>query len=134
MPPCGCRRLAAEAFIPSVRPGCWPAISANAAIKPDGRLGDALRRAVACPTPWTKLKAASGARRILIVPMYPQYSASTTATVIDEACNWLLQPAQSAGNAVCPQFPRRPGYLDALEQSVRKHWPDNGPLAGGKDN
>jgi protoheme ferro-lyase len=59
------------------------------------------------PDTLDRLKA-SGARRILIVPMYPQYSASTTATVIDEACNWLLGPAQPAGNAVCPQFPRRP--------------------------
>ena len=34
---------------------------------------------------------AAGVNRILLLPMYPQYSATTTATVIDEACNWLLR-------------------------------------------
>lgn len=82
------------------------------------------------PDPLDRL-AASGARRILIVPMYPQYSASTTATVIDEACNWLLSRRNQPEMRFVRNFHDDPGYLDALEQSVRKHWSRHGPLADG---
>jgi ferrochelatase len=74
-----------------------------------------------------RLKA-DGARRILIVPMYPQYAASTTATVVDDAARWLLQTRNQPEMRFVRNFHDHAGYLAALEQSVRKHWQTNGPL------
>jgi ferrochelatase len=74
-----------------------------------------------------QLKAA-GAARILLVPMYPQYAASTTATVVDEACRWLLRTRNQPEMRFIRNFHDNADYIGALEQSVRKHWQANGAL------
>ena len=83
------------------------------------------------PSVLNHLKA-EGARRILIVPMYLQYAASTTATVVDEAARWLLETRNQPEMRFVRNFHDDPGYLAALEQSVRRHWQTSGPL-GNKD-
>lgn len=75
----------------------------------------------------TQLKA-EGATRILLVPMYPHYSASTTATVIDEACTWLQQLRNQPEMRFIRNFHDDEAYLAALEKSVRQHWQANGAL------
>ena len=80
------------------------------------------------PEALTHLKT-EGAQRILIVPMYPQYAASTTATVLDAACQWLTQTRNQPEIRFTRNFHDDDGYLAALEKSVRKHWQANGPLA-----
>ena len=75
---------------------------------------------------------AEGARRILIIPMYPQYAASTTATVVDDTARWLLQTRNQPEMRFVRNFHDHAGYLAALEQSVRRHWQTNGPL-GDRD-
>jgi ferrochelatase len=77
--------------------------------------------APAIPDVLAKLKA-QGASRILVVPMYPQYAASTTATVVDEACRWLTGTRSQPEMRFVRNFHDDAGYLDALEQSVRRHW------------
>jgi ferrochelatase len=79
------------------------------------------------PDVLSRLKA-EGARRILIVPMYPQYAASTTATVVDDAARWLLQTRNQPEMRFVRNFHDHAGYLAALEQSVRRHWQSNGSL------
>jgi protoporphyrin/coproporphyrin ferrochelatase len=69
----------------------------------------------------SRLKAAN-ARRILIVPLYPQYAASTTATVIDELADWLKATRHQPEIRTVRNFHDDPGYLAALEARVRKHW------------
>lgn len=71
---------------------------------------------------------AEGASRILLVPMYPQYSASTTATVLDEASRWLLRTRNQPEMRCVRNFHDNEAYLTALEKSVRKHWQTNGAL------
>lgn len=68
-----------------------------------------------------RLKA-EGARRILVVPMYPQYAASTTATVLDKAGAWLASTRNQPEMRFVRNFHDDDGYLGALEQSVRRHW------------
>jgi len=75
----------------------------------------------------SKLKA-GGTTRILLVPMYPQYSSSTTATVVDEAAKWLLKMRNQPEIRFIRNFHDDPGYIAALEKSVRKHWQANGQL------
>lgn len=82
------------------------------------------------PNVLAELKA-EGARRILVIPMYPQYAASTTATVVDEAARWLLKTRNQPEMRFVRNFHDHPGYLDALEKTVRRHWQQNGPLGEG---
>ncbi|NJD25234.1 MAG: ferrochelatase [Betaproteobacteria bacterium] len=82
------------------------------------------------PAALSRLKA-EGATRILLVPLYPQYSASTTATAIDEACHWLLGQRNQPEMRFVRSYPDDPGYLAALEQSVRDNWVRCGPPGPG---
>ncbi|HFQ15198.1 MAG TPA: ferrochelatase [Rhodobacteraceae bacterium] len=62
-----------------------------------------------------------GAEKILLFPLYPQYSASTTATVVDDAMAHLrVLRAQPAMRCV-PPFPDDPAYIGALAASVKTH-------------
>ncbi len=79
------------------------------------------------PAVLNELKA-QGATRILLVPMYPQYAASTTATVIDEASRWLLKTRNQPEMRFVRNFHDDAGYIDALAASVRRHWQAHGAL------
>ncbi len=57
--------------------------------------------------------------RILVVPLYPQYSATTTATVNDEAFRALIGMRRQPAIRTVPSFPDHPLYIEALAQSVR---------------
>lgn len=81
------------------------------------------------PSVLDRLKA-EGATRILLVPMYPQYSATTTATAIDEAAHWLCRQRNQPELRTIRNFHDDDGYLAALERSVRRYWQQNGPLTG----
>ncbi|WP_153145992.1 ferrochelatase [Dechloromonas sp. H13] len=77
-----------------------------------------------------RLKA-DGATRILLLPMYPQYSASTTATVVDAACHWLLARRNQPEMRFVRNFHDDPAYIAALAQTVRSHWMKHGRLEAG---
>ena len=72
-----------------------------------------------------RMKAA-GADRILVVPLYPQYSASTTASIFDDVADW----GQRQRNLPALRFVRNyhddPRYIAALAASVREHWNKTG--------
>lgn len=65
----------------------------------------------------TALKDA-GCTRILVAPLYPQYSAATTATVMDKVFDvlkrWRWQPALRT----LPPYHDDPAYIDALASSI----------------
>ncbi len=67
-----------------------------------------------------------GCTRILVVPMYPQYSASTTATVIDEVGRCLAHWRNQPEIRFVRSFQDDPGYIAALVASVREHWAVHG--------
>lgn len=69
---------------------------------------------------------AKGARRLLVVPMYPQYSAATTATVNDEVMRWLAQQRWQPEVRFVGAHHDDPAYITALAQRVREHWKAHG--------
>ncbi len=77
------------------------------------------------PAVLDRLKA-EGATRILVVPLYPQYAASTTATVVDKLASWLASARNQPEVRALRSFPDDAGYLAALEKCVRRHWQTNG--------
>ena len=54
-----------------------------------------------------------GCDRILLVPLYPQYAAATTATACDEAFRALMRHALAAGRPGGAGLLRDPAYIDA---------------------
>lgn len=65
------------------------------------------------------------ATRILVLPMYPQYSASTTATAIDEALNWVTGLRNQPELRYVRNFADDVGYINAVANQVRAHWQQN---------
>ncbi|MBD1548414.1 ferrochelatase [Roseibium aggregatum] len=64
---------------------------------------------------------ADGCDRILVFPLYPQYSASTTATVNDEVCRALLEMRWQPAIRTVPPYHDDPVYVTALAKSVERH-------------
>lgn len=68
----------------------------------------------------------AGAKRFLILPMYPQYSAPTTASVFDavtrELQNWRWLPDMRFIN----HYHDQPAYIDALAKTIISHWTKRG--------
>jgi len=62
--------------------------------------------------------AAQGCERILIVPLYPQYAAATTATVCDEAFRALAAMRLQPSLRVAAPYYAEPVYIDALANSL----------------
>ena len=62
-----------------------------------------------------------GCSRVLLVPLYPQYAASTTATVKDEVFKWMLkQRWQPDIRTIAPWFDDR-SYIKSLANTVKDH-------------
>ncbi|WP_040616920.1 ferrochelatase [Roseibium sp. TrichSKD4] len=63
----------------------------------------------------------AGCDRLLVFPLYPQYSASTTATVIDEVCRTLMDLRWQPALRTVPPYHDDPVYVNALAKSVEEH-------------
>jgi len=79
----------------------------------------------AIPTVLNELKAA-GAERVLVVPAYPQYSGTTTASVADAVGAWAQRIRRLPELRFVNQYHDDPAYVDALVQRLRDHWMQNG--------
>jgi ferrochelatase len=55
-----------------------------------------------------------GVERLIVVPMYPQYSATTTASATDALFKALLHERQVPALRIVPPYYRHPAYLDAV--------------------
>jgi len=64
----------------------------------------------------------AGARRFLILPMYPQYSATTTASVFDEVTRVLTGWRWLPDLRFINQYHDHPKYIEALANSIREQW------------
>ncbi len=76
---------------------------------------------------------AANTERLLLLPLYPQYSATTTATVFDAVNAELARCRNVPEVRTVKHFHDHPGYIEALKQSVLAHWSRHGSLrdAGG---
>jgi ferrochelatase len=72
-----------------------------------------------------KLRA-QDCERILVLPLYPQYSASTTATAFDAVADYAGRARRMPGLRFVDCFHDDPGYIRALAQNVNDYWVKNG--------
>lgn len=77
------------------------------------------------PSVLSKLKQ-QNCQRILLVPLYPQYAASTTATVCDVVFDELLHMRNQPALRIIRNFHDHPGYIAACAQNIRDHWMQHG--------
>ena len=63
----------------------------------------------------------AGAQRIVVLPLFPQYSATTTAAVYDQVGSTLRDWRFLPELALLTDYHADPTYLDALAASVREH-------------
>lgn len=69
---------------------------------------------------------AAGATRVLVLPLYPQYAASTTATANDAVGRWLSAQRRQPEVRFVNHYPDDAGYIAALAAQVRAHWQQHG--------
>ena len=68
----------------------------------------------------------AGCDRILTVPMYPQYAASTTATAVDAVAACAARMRDQPELRFIKRYHDLSGYIDALTQQLQSHWQQNG--------
>ena len=83
------------------------------------RLGDALRQ------PFDRERrerlVEQGCDRILSFPLYPQYSATTTATANDQLFRALMKMRRAPAVRSVPPYYDEPVYIEALAHSIERH-------------
>ncbi len=73
----------------------------------------------------TRLQA-QGVDRLLVLPLYPQYCAATTATVWDEVCRLMLGLRDIPALRLVKHYGDDPGYIGALAQGIDAYWGEHG--------
>ena len=68
-----------------------------------------------------------GCQEMVILPLYPQYAAATTATVCDEVYRSLMKMRWQPSLQIIPHYESEPLYIKAIAVSIRKalkkiHW------------
>jgi len=83
---------------------------------PDVRVVDAMRYGEPSFARTLERLRADGVRRVLALPLYPQYSTSTTASVGD-----VLARAGGLSTRMVDDYHRDPGWVGAVARSIREH-------------
>jgi len=68
-----------------------------------------------------------GCSRILVLPLFPQYSTTTTASACDAVTNALKGWNSVPEIRTVHSYHDHPAYLTALQSVVRRFWEENGP-------
>lgn len=66
-----------------------------------------------------------GMQRLLVLPLYPQYSATTTATTFDKITSIFKSWRRIPEFRFISQYHDHPAYIDALANSVKEYWKEN---------
>ncbi len=61
-----------------------------------------------------------GCENVIILPLYPQYAAATTATVCDEVYRSLMKMRWQPSLQIIPHYESNPNYISALVNSIEK--------------
>ena len=60
-----------------------------------------------------------GCENIVVLPLYPQYAAATTATVCDEVYRSLMNMRWQPSLQIIPHYESDPSYIDLLVESIK---------------
>ncbi len=68
----------------------------------------------------------AGCRRIVVLPLYPQYSSTTTASTFDAVSAYLGRLRHIPEMRFIMDYHDEPGYILALRNSISEHWERRG--------
>lgn len=69
---------------------------------------------------------ADGCRKVIVIPMYPQYSGSTTGSVFDAIADVYKRQRWVPDLTFINHYHDHPLYIDALCDSIQSHWEEHG--------
>lgn len=92
---------------------------------PDWRVRDAMRYGNPALRPALDALAAEGARRIVVLPLYPQYSTTTTASVEDVVLQWQQRHPKVKVQLV-RDYAEDPQWVAAVAASITAYWQQHG--------
>lgn len=67
-----------------------------------------------------------GVEEIIVLPLYPQYSATTTGAVFDQLARVIAKQREFPAITFIRDYYRSEAYITALANSVREHWDEHG--------
>lgn len=67
-----------------------------------------------------------GVDTFTVLPLYPQYSATTTGAIYDQVAKIFREQRNIPDISVIHEYWRNPSYIGALANSVREHWQKHG--------
>lgn len=70
---------------------------------------------------------AGGATRVLVMTAYPQYSGTTTASVIDAVAQWAQRTRAIPELRIVNGYHDEPGYIDAVVHRIERYWREHFP-------
>lgn len=69
---------------------------------------------------------AQGVGRLLVVPLYPQYAASSTGAALDKVFGQLLKQRNQMDMRTVSRFYDDAGYIGAMKQHIEAYWAEHG--------
>ena len=72
-----------------------------------------------------RLKA-DGAERVLVIPAYPQYAASSSGSVMDDVADWIKRTRNPLEIRFIKHFHDDPAYIASVVATVKEYWAANG--------
>ncbi|MBT3196544.1 MAG: ferrochelatase [Gammaproteobacteria bacterium] len=69
----------------------------------------------------------SGVTRIIVLPLYPQYSAATTGSTFDAVSQTLQQWRSIPELTFISHYYNHPAYIDSLANSIKDQWKERSP-------
>jgi ferrochelatase len=69
---------------------------------------------------------AQGCETILVLPLYPQFSITTTASIYDQVAAWLTRQRHMPTITVLRDYHQHPAYISAMAARIRQHWNQHG--------
>lgn len=69
---------------------------------------------------------AAGVNRVLVLPLYPQFSATTNGAAVDIVARYLLKTRRAPDLRIVRDYCEDPGYLDAVADSIRAFRAEHG--------
>lgn len=67
-----------------------------------------------------------GVRHVVLLPLYPQFSATTTGAIADQLAAFTVRQRDFPGISLIKDYHDHPLYIEALAESVEAHWRQHG--------
>lgn len=68
----------------------------------------------------------AGSEHIIVLPLFPQYSSTTTAPVFDQVARYLQTNLDLPSLSLIKHYHNHPVFIDALASSIETHWRQHG--------